>query len=115
MPQPKLSGWLSGRPMSKRSGSAKRAGPGSPPRGGRRALARCHITRLVRRPCGQDTDFAVLRYDGEGHLDPGFGASGVATVDFKGREDRVHSSPSGKVVTVGLSEDDFAVARFNGS
>jgi len=63
-------------------------------------------------------DFAVFRYDRAGSLDPSFGRGGVATFDFQGREDRVHAvalQPDGKIVAVGQSEADFAVARFYAS
>jgi uncharacterized delta-60 repeat protein len=65
-----------------------------------------------------NADFAVFRYDPQGFLDPTFGRGGVATFDFGGREDRVHAvalQPDGKIVAVGQSEADFAIARFNGS
>jgi hypothetical protein len=42
----------------------------------------------------------------------------VTSFDFGGREDRVHAvalQPDGKIVAVGQSEADFAVARFNAS
>ena len=63
-------------------------------------------------------DFAVLRYDPSGSLEDGFGTGGVATADFGGRQDKVAAlilKPDGKLVTVGSSEHNFAVARFNGS
>ncbi|HEY3240107.1 MAG TPA: delta-60 repeat domain-containing protein [Acidimicrobiia bacterium] len=62
-------------------------------------------------------DFAVVRYDPAGHLDPGFGAAGVASVDFDGRQDQAGGLvlQRGKPVVVGSSEHDFAVARFNRS
>jgi uncharacterized delta-60 repeat protein len=63
-------------------------------------------------------DFAVFRYDTQGFFDPTFGRSGVTTFDFQGREDRVHAlalQRDGKIVAVGQSEADFAVARFNAS
>lgn len=63
-------------------------------------------------------DFAVLRYDRTGRLDRSFGAEGVASVDFGQRHDRAFAmalDPAGKVVTVGFSENDFALARFNAS
>lgn len=63
-------------------------------------------------------DFAVVRYDPDGHLETSFGSGGVATADFAGRQDKVGAlilQPNGKLVTVGSSEHDFAVARFNGS
>ncbi|MEW6476980.1 MAG: hypothetical protein AB1679_32385 [Actinomycetota bacterium] len=63
-----------------------------------------------------NADFAVFRYDARGFLDPTFGRAGVASFDFQGREDRVRAialQPDGKIVAVGQSEADFAVARFN--
>ena len=66
----------------------------------------------------EGTDFAVVRYDSEGRLDPSFGRGGLAVADFRGREDRVQAvalQPDGKILAVGISEADFAVARFNGS
>ena len=63
-----------------------------------------------------NADFALFRYDTHGLFDPTFGHSGVASFDFQGREDRVHAvalQPDGKIVAVGQSEADFAVARFN--
>jgi len=63
-----------------------------------------------------NADFAVFRYDPHGFFDPTFGRSGVATFDFQGREDRVHAvalQPDGKILAVGQSEADFALARFN--
>ncbi len=52
-----------------------------------------------------------------GSFDPTFGRGGVASFDFEGREDRIHAvalQPDGKIVAVGQSEADFALARFNG-
>jgi uncharacterized delta-60 repeat protein len=60
-------------------------------------------------------DFAIFRYDAGGLLDETFGKGGVASFDFGGREDRVHAvalQPDGKIVAVGQSEADFALARF---
>ncbi len=62
-------------------------------------------------------DFAVVRYDPGGRLDPSFGRDGLATFDFGGREDRTHGlalQPDGGIVAVGQSETNFAVARFGG-
>ena len=62
-------------------------------------------------------DFAVVRYDPNGRLDPSFGRDGLATFDFGGREDRTHGlalQPDGGIVAVGQSETNFAVARFDG-
>jgi uncharacterized delta-60 repeat protein len=61
-------------------------------------------------------DLAVVRYDHDGKLDKSFGHDGLATADFGGRDDRVRGlalQPDGKVVAVGSSETDFALARFD--
>ena len=66
----------------------------------------------------EGADFAVVRYDSQGRLDSTFGRNGLAVADFRGREDRVQAvtlQPDGKIVAVGISEADFAVARFTGS
>jgi uncharacterized delta-60 repeat protein len=63
-------------------------------------------------------DFAVLRYDPAGHLEDSFGTAGLATADVEGRQDKAAAlvlQPDGKLVAVGASEHNFAVARFNGS
>ena len=57
-----------------------------------------------------------MRYDRRGRLDRSFGHNGLATADFGGRDDRVRGlalQPDGKVVAVGSSETDFALARFD--
>lgn len=62
-------------------------------------------------------DFAVVRYDPNGRLDPSFGRDGLSSFDFGGREDRSHGlalQPDGGIVAVGQSETNFAVARFDG-
>jgi len=61
-------------------------------------------------------DMAVLHYDQRGRLDRAFGHNGVAATDFGGRDDRLRAmalQPDGKVVAVGSSETDFALARFD--
>ena len=61
-------------------------------------------------------DMAVLRYDRRGRIDRSFGHDGVATADFGGRDDRLRGlalQPDGKIVAVGSSETDFALARFD--
>ena len=64
-----------------------------------------------------NADFAAVRYDPQGRLDPSFGKGGLATFDFQGREDRAHAlvlQPDGGIVAVGQSETNFALARFDG-
>ncbi|MDQ1490100.1 MAG: hypothetical protein QOJ23_2614 [Actinomycetota bacterium] len=61
-------------------------------------------------------DLAVVRYDQRGQLDRSFGHDGLATADFGGRDDRLRGlalQPDGKIVAVGSSETDFALARFD--
>ena len=63
-----------------------------------------------------NADFSVFRYTANGVLDGEFGRAGVASFDFDGREDRVQAialQPDGKILAVGQSEADFALARFN--
>jgi uncharacterized delta-60 repeat protein len=70
------------------------------------------------------TDLALLRYNPDGSLDPGFGSGGRVTTDFAGGVDipsAVALQPDGRIVAAGLTEaatgDDFALARYedNGS
>jgi uncharacterized delta-60 repeat protein len=63
-----------------------------------------------------NADFAVFRYAADGAFDEAFGQAGVASFDFDGREDRVQAvalQDDGKILAVGHSEADFALARFN--
>jgi uncharacterized delta-60 repeat protein len=66
---------------------------------------------------GPSGDFALLRYDARGVLDPSFGRDGLVAVDFAGREDQVRAvslQADGKIVGVGPSETDFALVRLYG-
>jgi uncharacterized delta-60 repeat protein len=67
------------------------------------------------------SDFAVVRYNGDGSLDPLFGVEGKITTDF-GANDlafAVALQPDGKIVVAGFSGSDppssshFALARYN--
>ena len=63
-----------------------------------------------------NADFAVFRYTADGAFDEAFGQAGVGSFDFDGREDRVQAvalQADGKILAVGHSEADFALARFN--
>lgn len=69
---------------------------------------------------GLNVDFALARYNPDGHLDDTFGGDGLVTTDFGGNEwgYAVALQADGKIVVagstgVGTSEDDFAVARYN--
>jgi uncharacterized delta-60 repeat protein len=61
-------------------------------------------------------DFAVARYTATGTLDASFGSGGVATTNFGTSTDDVVGGlviqPTGKIVTVGSSDNDFALARY---
>jgi uncharacterized delta-60 repeat protein len=68
-------------------------------------------------------DFALVRYNSDGSLDPGFGSGGIVTTDFSGRDDEAYASAlqsDGKIIaagrtttTVGESLGFFALARYN--
>lgn len=63
-------------------------------------------------------DFAVVRYNTDGTLDPGFGVGGRVTTTFSvfGSQDvarAVALQPDGKIVVAGDSISDFALARYN--
>ncbi len=67
-------------------------------------------------------DFAVVRYDKKGNLDPGFGTGGMVFTDFGGIDTVEHGSlilaPRGKIVVGGDTDatdpnQDFALARYN--
>ena len=68
---------------------------------------------------GIDNDFAVVRFDNSGLLDPTFGTNGKVTVDFSNSNDEgncVQLQADGKIVVVGFStnaNEDFAVIRLN--
>src|SRR6266487_636959 len=72
---------------------------------------------------GGSTDFAVVRYDGDGTLDPTFGAGGQVLTDLggAGRYDGAYAvavEPDGKILAAGFSDaggsTDFAVVRYDG-
>jgi uncharacterized delta-60 repeat protein len=60
-------------------------------------------------------DFALARYNTDGTLDPTFGTDGRVLSDFGAQLDAafdVTLQPDGKIVAVGISAFDFAVARY---
>ncbi len=63
---------------------------------------------------GSGQDFAVARYTFKGDLDSTFGTQGKVTTDFGGddRAEGVVLQSDGKVVVVGRSDGDFALARY---
>jgi uncharacterized delta-60 repeat protein len=70
---------------------------------------------------GSDDDFAVARYNADGSLDVSFGTSGVVTTPVGPGNDvaRAIAITNGKLVVAGSSfngsDDDFAVARYDGN
>jgi uncharacterized delta-60 repeat protein len=61
-------------------------------------------------------DFALARYEAAGTLDLTFGTAGLVTTDFGGSVDRAFAmalQPDGKLVVVGDSDANFALARYN--
>jgi len=60
-------------------------------------------------------DFALARYNSDGSLDTSFGTGGKVTTDFNSSYNYAHgvAIDGGKIVLVGRTGDDFAVARYN--
>jgi uncharacterized delta-60 repeat protein len=62
-------------------------------------------------------DFALIRYQANGGLDPSFGLGGKTTSDFStGSDDSILAlviQPNGKIVGVGYTDNDFALARYD--
>src|SRR5581483_1020920 len=71
---------------------------------------------------GSNFDFALVRYDPDGSLDPTFNGTGKVTTAIGGGSDLAYSvavQPDGRIVAAGLSSNgsnyDFAVARYTAS
>jgi uncharacterized delta-60 repeat protein len=63
---------------------------------------------------GFNTDFALVRYLGDGSLDPSFGVGGIVTTDV-GEGDKALSvalQPDGRIIVAGTSGVDFTVLRY---
>jgi uncharacterized delta-60 repeat protein len=61
-------------------------------------------------------DFALVRYDQDGHLDPTFSGDGRATVGFTDAQAGARAiaiQPGGRIVAAGGTSGDFALARFD--
>ncbi len=72
-------------------------------------------------PNRPSTDFAIARYNGNGTLDPAFGAGGKVTTDFFNGYDGVSAlalQPDCMIVAAGMVSarggSDFGLARYNG-
>jgi uncharacterized delta-60 repeat protein len=64
---------------------------------------------------GSDFDFALIRYNSNGTLDPAFGKGGIVSIDIRNGDDQVSAvaiQADGKIVVAGYSNTDFALARF---
>lgn len=61
--------------------------------------------------------FMVTRYKSDGTLDAGFGSNGSITTQFSANNAAITSAvvlqPDGKIVAVGYSNNQFALARYN--
>lgn len=71
---------------------------------------------------GGDDDFALVRYNPDGNLDPSFGGNGIMTTDFGGvgSDDVINALvllPDGRLMAAGFLEfqgsRDIALARYN--
>ena len=62
-----------------------------------------------------NSNFAVVRYNGNGSLDASFGSGGKVITDFGGSDAAlaVALQPDGKIVAAGSSSNNFALARYN--
>ena len=61
-------------------------------------------------------DFALARYNPDGTLDHSFGGDGIVTTDLGTASDGISDvalQPDGKIVAVGSTEQDAALARYN--
>jgi uncharacterized delta-60 repeat protein len=78
------------------------------------------ILVAVRAMVGGDAVFGAVRFEGDGDVDTGFGAGGLATAGFSAMDDypqAVAVQTDGKIVVAGRSSNlmnpDFAIARFS--
>ncbi|MBI3821555.1 MAG: hypothetical protein HY289_02625 [Planctomycetes bacterium] len=66
---------------------------------------------------GSQYDFALVRYNTDGSLDPSFGTNGKVVQPIGAGEDLLTAialDHDGRIVVAGESDGDFAVARFDG-
>ena len=64
---------------------------------------------------GVDSDFALVRYNPDGSLDTTFGTGGIVTTDLGTQDDDARAvaiQPDGKIVVVGNTSDNIALARY---
>jgi uncharacterized delta-60 repeat protein len=61
-------------------------------------------------------DFALARYNPDGHLDRTFGAAGTVTTDVSGRRDEAWAlaiQPDGRILAGGEADTDFGLSRYD--
>ena len=88
---------------------------------GKIVVAGTHFVAFQPSEQTSDTNFAIVRYNPDGSLDPTFGANGGVSTDFDGNNDDAFSilvQPDGKLVAVGSALNladfyNFAAARYN--
>jgi uncharacterized delta-60 repeat protein len=64
---------------------------------------------------GVSSDFALVRYNPDGTLDPSFDGDGIVTTDLGTASDDVRAlaiQPDGSIVAVGTADEDIALARY---
>jgi uncharacterized delta-60 repeat protein len=88
---------------------------------GKIVVAGTHFINFQPSEQTSDTNFAIVRYNPDGSLDPTFGNNGGVSTDFDNNNDDAFSilvQPDGKLVAVGSALNlanfyDFAAARYN--
>jgi uncharacterized delta-60 repeat protein len=64
---------------------------------------------------GASSDFALVRYNPDGTLDPSFGGDGIVTTDLGTPSDDIRAlaiQPDGSIVAAGTADEDVALARY---
>lgn len=65
---------------------------------------------------GSNTDFAAVRYNANGSLDPTYGKAGIVLTSISSGDDQavaMASQPDGKILLTGYSNTNIATVRFN--
>ncbi len=64
----------------------------------------------------EDQDFAIVRYQPDGSIDPSFGPGGLVRTDFSGQVDRgtaLAAQTDGKWIVAGTAQGNLALARYH--
>jgi uncharacterized delta-60 repeat protein len=72
----------------------------------------------MRGTSGGNNDFAAARYNADGTFDTSFGSGGLATVDFRGGDDKalaaaIQPGTGGKILLAGSASSQFGLIRLN--